>query len=90
MEEQLTIEPQAKTEPQKKLTAKDLLLCYIRDVKHAKTSDILRWGLQAQSNRADRNARQLATEGKIKRMAPEIKKHLYGDKIKEEVWEFVE
>jgi hypothetical protein len=53
-----------------------------------KTSEVIRWGSDHFSNRADRNARQLANDGKIERLSDTEKQQLFGN-IKEDVWRVV-
>jgi 5'(3')-deoxyribonucleotidase len=36
--------------------------------RYIKTSDIIKWGAEHYSNRADRNARDLRKEGKLRRL----------------------
>lgn len=56
---------------------------------YAKTSDIIyEWGRQNYTTRADRYARDLAAEGKLKRMPEQRKIRIYGN-IREEAWEVV-
>ena len=69
--------------------AKTRLYLWLRERKWAKTSEILRWGTDNYSNRADRNCRLLAQEGKIKRMDKQ-KKICYFGHIAEEVWEIIQ
>ena len=71
-----------------KKSAKDCLYDFIKTRKYVKTSDILKWGVENYSNRADRNARLLASEGKIKRMDDQ-KKIMYFGNTKEEAWEII-
>lgn len=71
-----------------KLTKKEELFNFIRDRVWVRTSEIIAWGSKNYYNRAERTARDLATEGKIKRMSEELKKLRYS-KTKEEVWEVV-
>ncbi len=72
-----------------KKTAKDRLYDFPKAKGHAKTSEILYWGATAgYSNRAGRNARILAEEGKIRRM-PGGRKDLEYPGIREEVWEII-
>lgn len=68
-----------------KRSAKDKLLDWIRSRNWAKTSDVIRWGAEHYSNRALRNAQQLAHDGFIKRMDDEEKRMLFGP-IREDVW----
>lgn len=58
---------------------------YIRACHVVKTSDVIRWGSENYSNRAERDARDMAENGQIRRMSAEDKKLRFGD-IKEEVW----
>ena len=70
-----------------KLSAKDRLYQWMKkENRPIRTSEILAWGVKNYSNRADRNARQLASEFKICRM-PERKKIMYFGNVKEEIWE---
>ncbi len=72
------------------LNAKDRLWNWLKQKKWAKTSEIIRWGVtEGYSNRAARNARELAKEGRIRHMSPERKKQLYGD-IREDAWEIIQ
>ena len=71
-----------------KTTSKNLLYGWLKKRGHAKTSEIIQWGCRNFSNRADRNARQLAEEGLIKRMDKEKKIRYYGN-IGEDVWEVI-
>lgn len=67
---------------------KDQLLDYIKARHFCRTSEIIAWGVRNYCNRADRNARQLATEGRIKRISDE-EKALRFQATKEDIWEFV-
>jgi hypothetical protein len=69
-----------------KQSVKDRLYLWLKARKYAKTSDILRWGVENYSNRSDREARKLCEEKKIRRM-PDDKKIRYFGLIKEDVWE---
>lgn len=71
-----------------KRTDKEKLLDFMRDKKWAKTSEILAWGLQNYSNRADRNARQLAQDGHLRRMSDDEKLFRFG-KIAEDIWIYI-
>jgi len=64
---------------------KDQLLAYIRARGRCRTSDVIRWGLDNHHTRSERDARDLAAEGKIWRMRDDIKMMVYGN-IKEDVW----
>lgn len=72
-----------------KNSSKDALLAEIRRVGVMKTSDVLRWGIENFSNRAERNMRQLAKEGKVQRLEREDKVARFGD-IKQDVWELTQ
>lgn len=67
---------------------KNLLLQFIKNKKWARTSEVISWGVKNYSNRADRNARVLAEEGKIRRMTKEEKEYHFCD-IGEDVWVYV-
>ena len=67
------------------LTKKEQLFLYIKEKVWAKTSDVIRWGSENFSNRADRDARALAEEGRIRRLT-EDEERFYGFKGKEGVW----
>lgn len=68
---------------------KDLLLDYIKEKHYVRTSEIIRWGSDHYDNRADRNARQLATEGRIRRVSLSEKLLRFSGNIKEDIWEFI-
>lgn len=57
----------------KELTSKERLWNWLKEQEFVKTSSIIAWGVQNYSNRADRNARQLAQEGKLIRLTDEEK-----------------
>ena len=67
---------------------KEQLLDYIKARHYCRTSEIIAWGVRNFCNRADRNARQLATEGRIKRISDEEKVFRFQD-TKEDIWEFI-
>lgn len=71
-----------------KLTKKEELFNFIRDKVWCRTSEIISWGSKNFYNRAERTARDLATEGKIRRMPEELKKLRFKE-TREEVWEIV-
>ena len=71
-----------------KRSDKDKLYDFIKDRSPVKTSEVIVWGGRNHSNRAERNARQLAKEGLIRRM-DEDKKVMYFGNTKESVWEVV-
>lgn len=70
------------------MSKKDLLLCEIRDKHYMKTSDVIRFGSQNFSNRADRDMRALAADGLVRRLSDQQKIMIFGN-IREDVWEFV-
>ena len=67
------------------LTKKEQLYLFIKEKVYCKTSDVIRWGTENFSNRADRDARALAEEGKIRRLTEkeEVFRGFHG---KEGVW----
>ena len=69
-------------------TKKELLLEFIKQRHYVRTSEVIRFGSDHFDNRADRNARQLATEGRIKRISDEEKLFRF-QATKEDIWEFV-
>jgi len=71
-----------------KRTVKEKLLEFIREKKVVKTHSVIEWGLKNFTNRADRTARDLATEGKIRRMEDSQKKFLFPD-CREDVWSYI-
>jgi len=70
-----------------RLSDKDLLCEFMKQKRWARTSEIIRFGSEHFSNRADRNARQLAREGLIRRMNKQLQDLRFG-KIGERVWEW--
>ena len=68
-----------------KKSAKELLLQEIKKRKVMKTHEVIEWGLKNFSNRAERNMRCLAREGKVKRMSDYDKRMAYGN-LKEDLW----
>lgn len=69
-----------------KKSAKDRLLAYFKQEKVLKSSDVIRWGCrEGYSNRSARNARQLANEGKIRRLTKKETTERFG-RIAEAVW----
>lgn len=73
-----------------KRSSKERLWAWMLEQKYIKTSMIIKWGVENFSNRADRNARQLAEEhpGIIRRLTDQEKERLFGP-IQEDVY-FVE
>ena len=73
----------------KPLSAKVKLFNWLRERKWAKTSEIILWGAtDGYSNRAARNARELAREGKIQRMSSTRKAFRFPN-CREDVWEVI-
>jgi len=72
-----------------KVDYKQKLLEFIKARHHVKTSEVIRWGLDNYHTRADRDARDLASEGRIRRMNPEVQERLYKY-LREDVWEYIE
>lgn len=72
-------------------TDKEKLLDYFRVKKILRTHEVIEWGIKNMSNRADRNARQLAVEGKIRRMSDERKKQVFWNtpNMREDAWELI-
>lgn len=72
----------------KRITKKQQLLDFIKDKKVAKTSEVIRFGLDNYFNRALRTAQELVAEGHIRRLTKEQKKFRFGI-IREDVfiWE---
>ena len=70
-----------------KLSDKDLLCEFIKQKSWVKTSEVIRFSSEHFSNRGDRNARQLAREGLIRRMNKQLQDLRFG-KIGERVWEW--
>lgn len=71
---------------EKTLTDKDRLWNWLKTKGYVRTSEIIKWGTENFSNRADRNARVLAEEGKLVRMDKQKKLRYFGN-IREEVYE---
>lgn len=68
------------------LSKKDQLLVWLQEKKYIPTSDVIRWGSENFCNRAERNARQLSGEGKIRRMTSQEKARYGYGKSLEEIW----
>ena len=60
-------------------------MAYIRARGRCRTSDVIRWGLDNHHTRSERDARDLAAEGKIWRVRDEIALVIIGE-TKEEIW----
>ena len=69
----------------KEKSKKEQLLDYMRQMRWTKTSAIIKWGLDNFHTRSERDARDMAQEGKIKRMDKDEKVFRFGN-IKEDVW----
>jgi hypothetical protein len=67
------------------LPKKEQLFLHIKEKRWCRTSDVIKWGIENFSNRADRDARLLAQEGRIVRLT-EDEERFYGFKGKEGVW----
>jgi len=65
---------------------KDQLLDFIQARHYAPTHEVIRWGLDNLHIRADRDCRDLAQEGKIRRMTEEEKLTSRWARSKEDVW----
>ena len=70
------------------LSKKDQVYEFIKQRKYARTSDVIRFGLSIYTTRGDRYARDLAKEGKIRRLDDWNKKMLFKD-TREDIWEFI-
>lgn len=70
------------------MTKKAQLECYLRDRRVFKSSDVIKWGTENYSNRADRYKRELAEEGKIRRYTDEEKANA-GFNTKESVYVWI-
>ena len=69
-------------------TKKDQILDFIREKTWVRTSEIIAFGSRIYYNRAERTARDLATEGQIRRMPEELKKLRFKE-TREEIWEII-
>lgn len=68
---------------------KEKLWEWLRVQSYVRTSEINRWGCtQGYSNRATRNARNLANDGKLRRISDGEKKR-FGIKTKEGIYEVI-
>lgn len=66
-------------------TKKEQLRDFILGRNWTRTSDVIRWGSENYSNRADRDARDLCSSGLIRRMDEDEKQRVFGN-TKEDVW----
>lgn len=67
------------------MTKKDMLYEFIKKKGRCRTSDVIKWGTENYYNRADRTARDLASEGKIWRVKDEIAMIIIGE-TREDLW----
>jgi hypothetical protein len=74
----------------KNRTKKEQILDFIKDRRWARTSDIIEFGTSIYYNRAERTARDLATEGFIRRATEEEKTRMGMGKMKQDVWLYVD
>ena len=58
---------------------------YLLSRLYTKTSDVIAWGQDNFFNRAEREARDLAEEGLIRRLTDQ-EKIFYGFRTKEDIW----
>ena len=70
------------------LSKKDQIAEFIRQKTWARTSDVMKFGLSIYTTRGDRYARELAEEGRIKRMSDDMKDLRFGP-TREDIWEWV-
>lgn len=68
------------------LSDTDALWNFLKTKKFVKTSEIIKWGANNYSNRADRNARNFAREGRLRRLTDEEVMRRFGS-IGEGVYE---
>lgn len=68
------------------LDDKERLWHFLKQRKFVRTSEIIRWGSNNGSNRADRNARDFAERGLMRRLTEDEVERLYG-RIGEGVYE---
>jgi hypothetical protein len=69
-------------------TKKQQILDFIKQKKWVRTSEVIAFGLSIYTDRGDRYARDLASEGKIRRMPKDLKNFRFNN-TKESIWEFV-
>ena len=65
---------------------REQLLDWIKQKHYVKTHEVMEWGLKNYHIRADRDCRDLQTEGKIRRLTKEEVLMRWGN-LKEGVWE---
>jgi hypothetical protein len=71
-----------------KLTQKEQVLNFIQKKHWAKTHEVIEFGLGAYMTGADRLARKLTEEGKIRRLTDDEKIFRFGN-TREDIWEAV-
>jgi len=71
------------------LSKREELYIFIKDKSYCRTSGVIRWGTQNFRNRAEVDARQLAEEGRIRRLEETEKVFRWFGNTKEEVWTIV-
>ena len=69
----------------RKMSKKQQLLEWIQENGTVKTHEVIAWGVAHYTNGAERLARQLAQEGKLRRIN-DLEKLVHYGKIKEDVW----
>ena len=67
------------------MTKKLQLLQWIQSHGVVRTHEVIQWGLDHYSNRADRDARALAHAGQLRRLTDDEKVHRFGQ-IREDAW----
>lgn len=70
-------------------TNKDRLKLFLKSKRYWKTHEIIRWGVDNYSNRANRYKQELVQEGFLRHLPQEEKYRLFG-MIKEDVYESLE
>ena len=69
----------------RKISKKQQLLEWIQENGTVTTHEVIAWGLAHYTNGAERYARKLAEEGKLRRIS-DLEKFVSRGKIKEDVW----
>ena len=72
--------------PTMRRSKKQQLLEWIQENGCVKTHEVIAWGLAHYTNGAERYARKLAEEGKLRRLN-DLEKFVKFGKVKEDVWE---
>ena len=68
---------------------KDRLKNWLSQRQYVRTSEIIRWGCENYSNRANRNKQEFVQMGLLKRLSHEEKDRLFG-LLKEDVYEVMD